>query len=239
MNVGRLVKKCRAGYQLLRGRGRPSFSQAGEDILVAYLLAELRIDNVSYLDIGTNHPVLGNNTFYFYNRGGRGVCVEANKSICRKIRRARPRDTVINAGVSAKSGSADLFVFPDPYSGWNSFSEKEAIAKQQETGISWKAVIQVPLVSINQVLDRHFPHPPHFISLDVEGLDLEILKSLDFEKFKPEVICVETVNFSKDHKEVKNASIIEWVSNQGYFLYADTHINSIFCRTAAYKMLET
>ena len=64
--------------------------------------------------------------------------------------------------------------------------------------------------------------------MDVEGLDLEILRGIDFLKYRPVAVCVETVNFTFDHKKMKNKDIINFMESQGYFVYADTGINSIF-----------
>ncbi|MDD1606885.1 MAG: FkbM family methyltransferase, partial [Methylococcaceae bacterium] len=69
---------------------------------------------------------------------------------------------------------------------------------------------------------------PDFLSLDVEGLDLKILQSFNFVKWRPKVICVETITYSEkcDGKKIKDIEIL--LIEKGYFSYADTHINTIF-----------
>ena len=70
---------------------------------------------------------------------------------------------------------------------------------------------------------------PDFLSIDVEGLDIEIIKSIDFVKYRPKVICVETIQFSpKGNENIKNYDIINYLKEMNYYLYADTNINSIF-----------
>jgi hypothetical protein len=69
----------------------------------------------------------------------------------------------------------------------------------------------------------------------VEGLDLEILQSLDFEKYRPEVFCVETLTFSPDHTGSKISTILDLMNAKGYMIYADTNVNTIFCRQDLYK----
>ena len=69
---------------------------------------------------------------------------------------------------------------------------------------------------------------PDFVSLDVEGLDTEILKSLDFSRFRPEVFCVETLDYSEDKTARKNQDIFRIMENNGYVVYADTNLNTIF-----------
>lgn len=70
--------------------------------------------------------------------------------------------------------------------------------------------------------------PPELLSLDVEGLDLVILKSLDFDRWSPKVICVETILFTEQRVIKKHQPIIDLLAEKGYFCYADTSINSIF-----------
>ena len=78
---------------------------------------------------------------------------------------------------------------------------------------------------------------PNFISIDVEGLDLEIVKSLDFERFRPEVFCIETISFSIDNTEKKLGEIPAFLHSKGYITYADTHINTIFCDAALFRKI--
>ena len=68
------------------------------------------------------------------------------------------------------------------------------------------------------------------MSLDVEGLDEMILKSINYEKSCPSVICVETISFSENGDGVKNKPIIEFLESKGYLLFADTYINTIFVK---------
>jgi hypothetical protein len=142
----------------------------------------------------------------------------------------------LQAGVSTGSAEkAELYVFPHPYSGWNTFLKNEAEARSKETGIAIEKTVFVPLVQVNKLMQQYFHPYPNFISIDVEGLDLDILKSINFELYNPEVICVESITFSMSNEERKINEISDFLNSKGYFLFADTHINSIFCRLDAYK----
>lgn len=148
------------------------------------------------------------------------------------IKKTRKRDIVINAGVGVgEEREALLHIFPHPYTGWNTFSKEEAEHRQSETGIRIKKVLNLPLIDINSVFEKYFKPHPNFLSLDVEGLDLQVLKSIDFTRFRPEVICVESITFSVANTEEKISDIVRFTESQGYFVYADTHVNTIFCRT--------
>lgn len=239
MNWDLLKGKIRAGYLILKGKVQPSYSQAGEDQIMRYLLNDcLQLANPSYLDIGTFHPIFGNNTYYFYTRGSRGVCIEPNPSFAPLIRKYRKKDTFIQAGVGVDGMSqSDYFLFPEPYAGWNTFSKEEAETRSRQTGIEHKKKENVSLVAINDVIATYFGNWPNIISLDVEGLDLLILKSLDFQKYRPEIICVESITFSNNNEQEKIESISSFVRSQGYFVFADTYVNTIFCRNDAFKKI--
>ena len=73
------------------------------------------------------------------------------------------------------------------------------------------------------------------MSIDVEGYELEVLKSLDFEKHYPKVICAETISFSTRGQGVKNIPLIDFIKSKGYSKYADTAINTIFVHIEAYR----
>ncbi len=220
---------------------RGSYSQSGEDIIISDLFNRLGISHPSYLDIGANEPVSLSNTFRLYSRGSKGVCIEPNPVLFEKIRNKRSRDVAINAGVAFdEKTEADFYLFPEKLHGLNTFSKSEA-EFWEHTGNDEigqhkvEKVLRIKLIDINKIMEEHFSPWPNLISLDVEGLDFEIAKKIDFKKFKPEVICVETLWFEKGNKETKNYPFIEFIKDQGYFVYADTYINTIFCRKDAYK----
>jgi FkbM family methyltransferase len=235
MNLQRFLSKCRSAYKILTAKATVSYSQSGEDVIINYLFSTYNITNPTYLEIGTNWPVKCNNTFYFYNRGCRGVCIEPDREMYELIKRTRPHDTVLNIGIGLSDvKEAVFYLFPGEVNGWSTFSKEEAQIREKESGIKPKEVI-VPLRNINSIIEENFSPYPNFISLDVEGLDLEILKSMDFNRFRPEIICVETITFSINNTEEKINDIAAFMQSKGYIAYADTHINTIFCKKELFK----
>ncbi len=219
---------------------RSSFAQSGEDIIICDLFTRLNIEKPSYIDIGANDPVSLSNTYRLYKRGSRGVCIEPNPVLAKKIRRKRKGDKVINAGVAFdEKKEADYYLFAGKAHGLNTFSKKEAdywanTGNDQVGKFQIAQAIKTQLFSLNEIILSNFDRWPNLITIDVEGLDLPILKTLDFNSIKSEVICAETLNFSTNNKESKNEELITFINSKGYFLYADTYINSIFCRQEAY-----
>ncbi|MEO8405243.1 MAG: FkbM family methyltransferase [Chitinophagaceae bacterium] len=238
MNWVRIFGKLQASLAIMRGKVQPSFSQAGEDQVIRYLINDcLKIPDPTYLEIGTHHPLYGNNTYYFYSRGCKGVCVEPDVRWAPLIRKYRKRDVFLQAGVStSKETSATFYIFPTGYSGWNTLEKEEAENRQAQTNIKFQEVT-VPLVNINDIIRDHFPTWPTIISIDVEGLDLDILKSMDFDKYKPEIICAESITFSTTNDQSKINDIAAFMLSKGYFVFADTYVNTIFCKSEAFKTL--
>lgn len=201
------------------------------------MLERLKIKNITYLDIGANDPINGSNTYNFYLRGYKGVLIEPNADLCEKIKDVRPKDKVLNFGIGSSNVSeADYYMFGADNSPLNTFSKEDALNTEKE-GVPIKKVVKLPLKDINEVISANFTEPPTIISLDVEGLDEAILNKLDFEKHQSLLICVETVSFTIDKEYVKRRSLIDLLISKGYFIYADTHVNTIFCSKKLYDKL--
>ncbi|MBK8089174.1 MAG: FkbM family methyltransferase [Chitinophagaceae bacterium] len=222
---------------------RSSYAQSGEDIIISDLFSHLNIQNPTYLDIGANDPIALSNTYRLYKRGSKGVCVEPNPVLCKKIQQKRKRDTCLNVGVAfGERREADFYAFPEKFNGLNTFSKEEADfwehTGNEEIGMhKVEKVIKMKLVHINEIIEQYFSPHPNLVSIDVEGLDFDILKSLDFSKYKPEVFCIETLGFIENNKEIKKTEILDFLKVHGYFVYADTYINTVFCLKSAYKNL--
>ena len=238
-----LEKIFRKIYISLFRHSKISYSQNGEDLIIKDLFSHLGIRQPSYLDIGANEPFVISNTYLFYSKGSKGVCIEPNLYLYKKFIRQRERDTCINAGIAFdEKKEADFYQFPKEANGLGTFSKQEAVfwettGNEKVGKYKVEAIIKTPLVSINDIMEKYFTQHPNFISLDVEGLDLEILQTIDFIKYKPEVFCVETLGYSNENKETKNKTLINFLESKGYFVYADTYINTIFCRKEIYKAL--
>lgn len=204
-----------------------SFSQAGEDCCMDFLFTELGMHRPSYLELGVCNPIIGSNTYRFYKKGARGVLVEADQTLIETIQKHRPMDTIIHSGItSGEKNEADFYIFD--CKGYNTFVKEEAEYREKNSTNKIIRVEKVKLKSINDVIKNHFQGYPDLLSIDIEGLDYEVLKSLDYNKFPIPVICAETCTFSETHIKPKNKSIESLMTTKGYFVYADTYVNTIF-----------
>jgi FkbM family methyltransferase len=214
--------------RLTRSHVKISFSQCGEDILLHFLISALKMKKVLYFDIGTNDPRTGNNTYLLYLNGYRGVCVEPNPYFHKKIEKLRPEDILIRGGLALESAAeADFYLMDDSVLSTFSLEEAETMQREQQRILAGK--IKVPLFQINDIFDQyHIAGHDMVLSIDVEGLDLDILESIDFSVYQPAIICVETVEFSTNLTGKKRTAIFDLLYSKNYKLYADTYINSIF-----------
>lgn len=197
-------------------------------MIANFIFRALQIECPTYLDIGANEPKKFSNTYFFYLKGCRGVLVEPDPSLHVSLVRERPKDTCLQVGVaSVEEAARPFFVMSTPT--LNTFSEEEA-QRYEATGMHRIVrTEQLPVVSIHRILKEHFgDSAPDFLTVDVEGLDFEIMASIDFEKYRPIVVCIETLTFTEDKSESKVATIADLLKAAGYMVYADTYINTIF-----------
>jgi FkbM family methyltransferase len=224
--------------KLFRKDYKISYSQCGEDLIVDFICQALKIEKPSYLDIGAHHPTYLSNTYLFYQRGCRGVCIEPDPVLCAEIKRVRKGDTCLNIGVGLGDGAgeaarADFFIMSTRT--LNTFSRAEAERYQSYGHNRIERVVQIPLMKIGSVVKDNFESRPNFVSLDVEGYDLAVLKTFDFGRCRPEVFCIETVTYTEDNSEEKVTEIHDLMNAHGYMAWADTFINTIFVDRVAWN----
>lgn len=221
-----------AGYAWNRSAGdrmppdaRISFSQQGEDIVLWHALKEvLKIANPTYMDVGAAHPTRSNNTYLLYWDMAHGVLVEPNPMFCDLLRRVRPRDVVVQAGIGAGGAAeADYYeIRGNPM--LNTFSA-EQVEGLKRGGQVVERVTKMPLLDINRVIEEHLGRAPDLLSTDVEGLDYAILQTVDFPRFRPAVICSEGVSMSASGGVSR---IAEFLGTKGYVPRGGSMVNSIF-----------
>jgi len=206
-----------------------SYAQAGEDVIVAGILEQFNLTRTTYLDVGAFLPIYSNNTYLFYQKGNRGVLVEPNIDLIPALKAKRPGDTVLNVGVGlTEQSAADYYCMSVPQ--WNTFSKDEAEQRVAASrgNVKIEGVVKIPLVSINRImaLAQHFPPGgPHYLSIDIESLDLAVLKTIDFTRFRPKVICTETLvptTLRMDPETTK------FLASHGYEVRGMTCANTIY-----------
>lgn len=218
------------GYMIVRPENnmfQRTYAQVAEDVIVSELFFCKGINMPKYLEIGVEAPIYINNTYKFYRRGVSGVLVEADPKHIDEIKKARPKDKLIFAAVGVNDKEAIDLYYLDR--GCETTSKEEAEFRESK-GHKIIKVVKVPCITINKVIQENFTEKgyPDFLSIDIEGMDLEVLKTLDFDKYPIPVICAETLVFGGFYSLERDYSISDFLLQKGYFVYADTYINTIF-----------
>jgi FkbM family methyltransferase len=214
-------------------KGRQSFSQQGEDIVIYHVLHDLmKIKTPTYIDIGAADPVEANNTFLLYWTGGHGVLVEPNPMYVERLRRRRPRDVVVQAGVGVTDETeADYYVIRGRPT-LNTFSPEEAARLRATMGTeAVEAVVKMPLISVNRLIATTLGKAPDLLSIDVEGMDLAILRTLDYATYRPAAIVAETIKMGSPDV---NTEMVDFILSKGYVIRGGSLVNTVFADPARY-----
>jgi FkbM family methyltransferase len=142
-----------------------------------------------YVDVGAFHPIEASNTYKLYLKGWRGITIEPNPAVAKLFRRKRPRDTHIVQGISQTHQTIPYYKYK--LANLNTFS----VARAKELEISGCQLMETeevkcsPLAAViaQAAPDRHID----LLSIDCEGMDLEVLRTFDFAKKRPTTIIIE------------------------------------------------
>jgi FkbM family methyltransferase len=226
-SLARLVSGVRRRVRRLHPHCSASYAQEGEDLVLARLL-EGRTQGF-YVDVGAHHPTRFSNTCYFYHQGWRGVNVEPAPDALAAFRRERPRDINLQCGVAERPGTLTYYIFDDQ--ALNTFNE--ALKLDRETNTSYRVVstIPVPVERLDVVLSQNLPagQAIDFMSIDVEGLDLQVLRSNNWQAFRPRFVLVEALDFRLER--AAGHPVHAYMGSVGYELVAKT-LNTLFYRDA-------
>lgn len=210
-------------YRRVRNK-KVSYAQTGEDLMADFFLSG--VSKGFFVDVGTNDPIFLNNTYFFYKKGWSGLCVEPNEFRCKLIRSARPRDIVLNVGVGEKTQVLDFHTFdPDTISTFSAYEAEEF----KKLGHKFLGTKPVSVVSLSELFTSHVLNKEiDLLSVDTEGLDLEVLKSNHWQKFRPKIIIVEVAEYRGTTLLRNEPEFSKFLLTQNYIKLADTYINGIY-----------
>jgi len=172
-----------------------SYSQEGEDmILRRYFETQQK---GFFVDIGAHHPKRFSNTYAFYKMGWHGLNVDAMPGSMVAFNKQRKKDINIEAAISNATVEMTYYIFRDP--ALNSFS-KELADYRESLGIGCNIISTATIITkkLEEILDTSLPvnQVIDFMSIDVEGLDLEVLKLNNWDKYDPRIILSEILTAS-------------------------------------------
>jgi len=203
--------------------GTKSYSQEGEDMILRRIFEGKA--RGFYVDVGAHHPTRFSNTHFFYKRGWCGINIEPNPGVSDFFRSVRKRDIHVELGVSDSAGEITYYQFNEPaLNTFDSESVKSSLARQQ---YHLKSTCRVTVERLDQILDSYLPLGTSidFLSIDVEGLDLAVLRSNNWQRYRPKCVLVEVLKSSLE--DVMNNPVYGFMKQQQYMLHAKTH-NTVF-----------
>jgi FkbM family methyltransferase len=213
---------------LVFGEGaRIAYSQEGEDLLLERFLGDRH--GGFYVDVGAHHPTRFSNTYRFYQRGWRGIVIDPLPGTRRRFRGVRPRDICLELGVSSEPGELCYYAFTEP--ALNTFSESVAAERVRTHSSTVIAKTQIPIRRLDDILAQHLPPATaiDILSVDVEGLDINVLQSNDWLRWRPQWVLAESLSGSLQAVHDRSDPISSFMHGQGYTAQAKTD-NSVFYR---------
>lgn len=204
---------------------QPCFSWEGEDIVANKILMDtFGIETGYYLDVGAHHPFNLSNTAYFYRKGWRGLNVDAMPGAMDEFHALRPEDTNIEAGVSDEPGSLLFSIFTDP--GLNGFLSEKDVQHHLNNGQVLVEQKTIECRTVNDIIETHAKQPIDLMSIDVEGLDYRIIRSMA-EKHRPKMIITETLGYP-DVVSVLSSPIYGLMTARDYAFVSRLDFSCIF-----------
>ena len=221
--ITRLKRRFFLRYPALAPFSQCLFSQEGEDILLRHMIGMKR--NGFYVDIGAHHPFRFSNTYLFYLRGWRGINVDPMPGSMQRFNEYRPGDINLECGVSDVEMDMTYHQYSEP--ALNGFTLLEPDAKKK---INLTGSISIPTKRLSAIFEEHLPTGQQidFMSVDVEGHDLNVLRSNDWSRYCPGYVLVE--DRSLDLMDIRKSETAQFMMNAGYSLACKTFLTCIYKR---------
>ena len=195
---------------------RKSYAMDGEDIAVD--LFNKKKNKGFYVDIGAHHPIQRNNTHLLFKKGWQGINIDVNQFSIDLFNFLRPNDLNLQVAVSDKEGEISFF-YQKKFSQLNTTDKK--IAEENFHGKFQER--KVKCQTIKNILDnsKYKNKKIDFLNIDVEGAEMKVLETLNFEIYDPSLICIEILgyrdlNIEKREIAIKNNKIFKFLVDRGY-----------------------
>ena len=179
-----------------------------------------------FIDIGAHDGITGSNTWFFEKKlGWKGICIEPLPNVFKNLTENR-NCICVNAAMADKEGSAtfrQVTGYSEMLSGIEAnydSTHKERIEKEIVAMGGSYQYIEVPTVRLSTLLEKNTMYHIDFMSLDIEGGELEVLKTIDFKRFYIAAIAVEN--------NYQTTEMREFLESQGFRFVARVHIDEMY-----------
>ncbi len=163
-----------------------SYAQNLEDVILWRALKD--VDGGFYIDAGAAWPEIDSVTKSFYDRGWRGINIEPNPSFQKKLRHERPRDINVEKALGDREGTPQIYILEN-----TGLSTMDATIAKKHRNIAHTEPLTVQVTTLNQVWKEHVPQGQavHFLKLDIEGLEEQVIREFNWEQHRPWIVVVE------------------------------------------------
>jgi FkbM family methyltransferase len=162
-----------------------SYAQNFEDVMLWRALKHVK--NGVYIDVGANDPTLYSVTRAFYDAGWSGINIEPVPAFQERLREQRPRDTNLRVGAGNAVGAFPFYNIPE-----SGLATSDAAIAQKHRENGWEVeTIEIPVLPLAQICEEHVTGDIHFLKIDVEGTEKNVLEGMDFKLWRPWILVIE------------------------------------------------
>ena len=215
-------------FQFLKLKFKPRllYSNWGIDLMVKDILKKNKKKGI-YIDVGCHHPLINNNTYTLYRNGWKGINVDLDFNSIDMFNYFRPNDDNIMSALSNKKGQGDLYFF-------HNRAAKNTISKSRGKGA--KLIKKIQINTLNNIIQnsKFNIKDIDFLSIDVEGNELNVLKGLNFKKYRPKIISIEFIKpnikefYQHNIKDIEKSNIYMFMISKNYKLINWIHDDLVF-----------
>ena len=214
-------------FQFLKAKFKPrlAYSHWGVDLIITKLLSSK--NKGIYIDVGCHHPFLNNHSYLLYKSGWEGINIDIDYNSIDMFNFFRKNDVNIQTAVTDHKGEVDLFFY-------HNRAAKNTISK--EFGLNAKEKKKINSDTLNNIIENSkFKNSKiDFVSIDVEGNEMNVLNGFNLKKYKPKLILLEFILpnkkefYEKDINEITNSEVYKFLIKNDYKLINWNHDDLLF-----------
>lgn len=206
--------------------------QEGENIILERIFSKK--NKGFYIDVGAHHPVRFSTTLNLFQKGWSGINIEPNDEAIKAFKKKRPKDINLNIAISNTNNTCNYYKFIE--SALNT-TDINIVKMRKRQGFNCIEKTIIPTQTLNQVLSKYCKKTSviDILKIDVEGKELDVLKSNNWGKFIPKVIICELINV--DLEKITKNSVYKFLKSKNYLLYSKLLQNGIFFHKSFSKAL--
>ena len=213
---------------------KKSFSSNSVDLIIGELFKNQK--KGIYIDVGCNHPFIGNNTYKLFKKGWNGINIDLDYTFIDSFKFHRPKDDNIQIGVSDKSGEQEMY-----------FHHERSAINTLENSRGKNAILKknIKTSTLNNIIEKsNFKNKEiDYVSIDVEGFELNVLKGFDLKKYKPKALSIEFIDpqmkkeefYHQNINNIINSEVYKYMSDNDYHFVNLLHSDLIFVSTEIFN----